>query len=358
MITIVLAGGLSLIFTLIGTPQLIKFLTARQYGQFIREDGPKEHLLKRGTPTMGGIVIVLATVLAYFVAHLVRWSTPTLSAVLVLGLMVALGFLGFLDDWAKISKERSLGLTARGKLIGQFIIGAAFAAIALNFPNDRGLRPASRYVSFLRDIEVPWLYLPFIVAVIWILFLVMAWSNAVNITDGLDGLAAGSATLVFAAFALVNIWQYNQWCAKTSTAGPRCYDVRDPYDVAVVALALAGACFGFLWWNAKPAKIFMGDTGSMALGGALAGLSVVTRTELLLVIMGFLFVMEAGSVTLQVAYFKATRGKRIFKMSPIHHHFELLGWQEVTVTIRFWIIGGICVALGLGVFYAEWVVGQ
>lgn len=356
MITIVLAGGLSLIFTLLGTPRLINFLTERQYGQFIREDGPKEHLVKRGTPTMGGIIIVLATLLAYFVAHLIRWTTPSLSAMLVLGLMAALGFLGFLDDWAKISQERSLGLTARGKLIGQFLIGGTFAVLALNFPNNRGLRPASQYVSFLRDI--PWLYLPFIVAVIWILFLVMAWSNAVNLTDGLDGLAAGSATLVFAAFAIVNIWQYNQWCAHTSTAGPRCYDVRDPYDVAVVALALAGACFGFLWWNAKPAKIFMGDTGSMALGGALAGLSIVTRTELLLVIMGFLFVMEAGSVSLQVAYFKATRGKRIFKMSPIHHHFELLGWQEVTVTIRFWIISGLAVAAGLGIFYGEWVAGQ
>ena len=356
MITIVLAGGLSLIFTLIGTPRLIKFLTARQYGQFIRDDGPKEHLVKRGTPTMGGIVIVLATILGYFVAHLVRWTTPTLSGLLLLGLMLALGVLGFLDDWAKISQERSLGLTARGKLIGQFAIGGTFAVLALSFPDNRGLRPASQAVSFLRDID--WLYLPFFVAVIWILFLVMAWSNAVNLTDGLDGLAAGSATLVFAAFAIVNIWQYNQWCAHTSTAGPRCYWVRDPYDIAVVALALAGACFGFLWWNAKPAKIFMGDTGSMALGGALAGLSVMTRTELLLVIMGFLFVMEAGSVTLQVGYFKATRGKRIFKMSPIHHHFELLGWPEVTVTIRFWIISGICVAAGLGIFYAEWVVGQ
>ncbi|MDO5735495.1 MAG: phospho-N-acetylmuramoyl-pentapeptide-transferase [Propionibacteriaceae bacterium] len=355
MINIVMAGGLSLILTLIGTPQLIKFLTAKQYGQFIREDGPKEHLLKRGTPTMGGIVIVLATLLAYFVTHLLRWTAPSLSAMLVLGLMTALGVLGFLDDWAKISQERSLGLTARGKLIGQFVIGATFAVLALSFPNERGLRPASQFISFLRDIS--WLHLPFILAVIWILFLVMAWSNAVNLTDGLDGLAAGSATLVFAAFAIVNIWQFNQWCERTSTAGPRCYEVRDPYDVAVVAMALAGACFGFLWWNAKPAKIFMGDTGSMALGGALAGLSVVSRTELLLVIMGFLFVMEAGSVTLQVAYFKATRGKRIFKMSPIHHHFELLGWQEVTVTIRFWIISGICVAAGLGIFYGQWVTG-
>ena len=355
MITILLAGGLSLVFTLIGTPRLIKFLTARQYGQFIREDGPKEHLVKRGTPTMGGIVIVFAVILAYFVAHLVRMTPPTYSGMLLLGLMAAMGVLGFLDDWAKISAERSLGLTARGKLIGQFLIGGVFAVLALILPNERGLTPGSQAISFLRDIN--WLYLPFIVAVIWILFLVMAWSNAVNITDGLDGLVAGSATLVFAAYALVNIWQYNQWCDRISTAGPRCYEVRDPYDVAVFALALAGACFGFLWWNAKPAKIFMGDTGSMALGGALAGLSVMTRTELLLVIMGFLFVMEAGSVTLQVAYFKATRGKRIFKMSPIHHHFELLGWQEVTVTIRFWIIGGLCVALGVGIFYAEWVIG-
>ncbi len=356
MITILLAGGLSLVFTLIGTPRLIKFLTVRQYGQFVREDGPKEHLVKRGTPTMGGIVIVIAVVLSYFIAHLIRLTPPTYSGVLLLGLMAAMGVLGFLDDWAKISAERSLGLTARGKLIGQFLIGAVFGVLALSVPNERGLTPGSQLVSFLRDI--PWLYLPFIVAVVWILFQVMAWSNAVNLTDGLDGLAAGSATLVFAAYALVNIWQYNQWCARTSTAGPRCYEVRDPYDVAVVALALAGACFGFLWWNAKPAKIFMGDTGSMALGGALAGLAVMTRTELLLVIMGFLFVMEAGSVTLQVAYFKLTRGKRIFKMSPIHHHFELLGWQEITVTIRFWIISGLCVAVGLGIFYAEWVVGQ
>ena len=163
---------------------------------------------------------------------------------------------------------------------------------------------------------------------------------------------------MFAAYTIVNIWQFNQWCSRTSTAGPRCYLVRDPYDLAVVAIALTAACFGFLWWNAKPAKIFMGDTGSMAIGASLAGLSVMTRTELLLVILGALFVMEAGSVALQVTYFKLTKGKRIFKMSPIHHHFELKGWEEVTVVIRFWIICGLFVALGIGIFYAEWVVGQ
>nr|WP_220489380.1 MULTISPECIES: phospho-N-acetylmuramoyl-pentapeptide-transferase [unclassified Tessaracoccus] len=341
---------------MVGTPMLIKFLTRRQYGQFIREDGPTAHYVKRGTPTMGGLIIIGSAVLAYALSHLVRWQAPSLSGILVLGLAVGMGFLGFLDDWSKISKERSLGLTPRGKLLGQFLIGGVFALLALNFPDERGLTPASPAISFLRD--VPWLTLPLVVAVAFIIFLIMAWSNAVNITDGLDGLAAGSATLVFAAYTIVNIWQFNQWCARTSTAGPRCYEVRDPHDLAVVAVAFAGACFGFLWWNAKPAKIFMGDTGSMAIGAALAGLSMMTRTELLLVILGLLFVIEVGSVALQVSYFKATKGKRIFKMSPIHHHFELLGWDEVTVVIRFWIIGGLCVALGVGIFYAEWVVGQ
>ena len=356
MINILLSGGLSLIFALIGTPLLIRFLTRRQYGQFIREDGPTAHYVKRGTPTMGGLVIVGAVLAAYAVTHLVRWQAPSLSGVLLLGLTVGMDFLGFLDDWAKISKERSLGLTPRGKLIGQAAIGVAFALVALNFPDHRGVTPASPAISFLRDI--PWLTLPLVLAIVFITFLIMSWANAVNITDGLDGLAAGSATLVFAAYTLVNIWQYNQWCGRASTAGPRCYEVRDPNDLAMVAIAFAGACFGFLWWNAKPAKIFMGDTGSMAIGAALAGLSVMTRTQLLLVILGLLFVIEVGSVALQVSYFKATKGKRIFKMSPIHHHFELKGWEEVTVVIRFWIICGLCVALGMGVFYAEWVVGQ
>ncbi|SHI38642.1 Phospho-N-acetylmuramoyl-pentapeptide-transferase [Tessaracoccus bendigoensis DSM 12906] len=356
MINILLAGGLSLVLALVGTPMLIKFLTKRHYGQFIREDGPTAHYVKRGTPTMGGLVIIGAVVLSYLLTHLVRWQTPSLSGILVLGLAVAMGFLGFLDDWAKISKERSLGLTPRGKLIGQVLIGAVFGLVALNFPDARGVTPASPAISFLRDIS--WLTLPLILAVVLIVFLVSAWSNAVNLTDGLDGLASGSATLVFAAYTIVNIWQYNQWCGRLSTTGPRCYEVRDPNDLAMVAIAFAGACFGFLWWNAKPAKIFMGDTGSMAIGAALAGLSIMTRTELLLVILGLLFVIEVGSVALQVGYFKATKGKRIFKMSPIHHHFELLGWQEVTVVIRFWIICGLCVALGLGIFYAEWVTGQ
>lgn len=356
MINILLAGGLSMVFTLVGTPLLIRYLTEKRYGQFIREDGPDSHQVKRGTPTMGGLVIVAAVAFAYFLSHLILWNPPTLSGLLLIALTVAMGGLGFLDDWAKISKERSLGLTPRGKLIGQFLIGGLFGWAVLHFPGTRGATPGSNAISLLRDIS--WLALPTVVAVLFIAFLVAAWSNSTNLTDGLDGLLAGSATVVFAAYTLIAIWQFNQWCGRTSTAGPRCYLVRDPYDLGVVAIALTAACFGFLWWNAKPAKIFMGDTGSLALGAAFAGLSVMTRTELLAVIIGLLYVLESGSVTLQVSYFKLTRGKRIFKMTPIHHHFELKGWQEVTVVIRFWIICGLFVALGIGLFYAEWVVGQ
>lgn len=351
MIQVVVAAVLSLIFTFIGTPLLIRLLIAKQLGQFVREDGPREHFTKRGTPTMGGAVILFSLVASYFLAHLITWRPVTASGVLLIGLILAFGALGFMDDWAKISNQRSLGLSARGKLIGQAVIGIVFAWTALQFPDKNGVTPASQYISFARDI--PWAWLPLVLAIAWMVFLVTAWSNAVNLTDGLDGLAPGSVTLVFAAYALVNIWQSNQNCATTITSGIRCYEVRDPVDLATISVILAAACFGFLWWNANPAKIFLGDTGSMALGGALAGLSIMTRTEVLLVIMGFLFVMETVSVTMQVGYFKATKGKRIFRMTPIHHHFELKGWPEVTVVVRFWIICGLCVAAGLALFYAE-----
>ncbi|GAA1376478.1 phospho-N-acetylmuramoyl-pentapeptide-transferase [Luteococcus sanguinis] len=345
-----------MIGTLLGTRVLIGFLVRKGYGQFIRDDGPTAHHTKRGTPTMGGLVIIISVVLSYFLAHLFTWTEVSVSALLVLYLFVGHGVLGFMDDWSKISKQRSLGLQGRWKLVGQAFLAISFGVAALMFPNDRGIRPASTSISFLRDIS--WAALPAVLAIVWIILLIAGASNAVNLTDGLDGLASGAATMVFAAYALLNIWQFNQWCGRQSTQGPLCYEVRDPHDLAVVAMALAGACFGFLWWNAKPAKIFLGDTGSLSLGAALAGLAICTRTELLLVIIGFLFVMETVSVMLQVGYFKSTGGKRLFKMTPIHHHFELLGWAEVTVVIRFWIICGLAVATGLGLFYAQWVVGQ
>ncbi|MCW2831954.1 MAG: phospho-N-acetylmuramoyl-pentapeptide-transferase, partial [Aeromicrobium sp.] len=188
---------------------------------------------------------------------------------------------------------------------------------------------------------------------IWVM--IAGSSNAVNLTDGLDGLAAGASVMTFGAYTLVNIWQNNQWCGRAS--GPKCYDVRDPLDLAVVAAAITGACFGFLWWNASPAKIFMGDTGSLSLGGAMAGFALMTRTELLLVVIGGLFVAITMSVILQVGWFKISGGKRIFRMAPLQHHFELLGWAEITIVVRFWIISGLCVATGLGIFYSEWVTG-
>jgi phospho-N-acetylmuramoyl-pentapeptide-transferase len=353
MKAILLAGGLSLIFTLIGTRFAIRVLTTKGYGQLIRDDGPTTHHTKRGTPTMGGLVIILSVVLAYFCAKLITGDMPSWSGLLLLFLLVGLGTVGFLDDYIKIAMQRSLGLRSKAKMAGQVTVAVIFAALALTRPDDRGQTPASRHLSFIRDFDT--ITLPAIIVVALILVMISGASNAVNLTDGLDGLATGASTMVFGAYTLVNIWQNNQWCALTQ--GNKCYDVRDPLDLAAIAAALTGACFGFLWWNASPAKIFMGDTGSLSLGGALAGLAILTRTEFLLAILGGLFVIQTLSVMLQVGYFKATGGKRMFRMAPLHHHFELKGWDEITVVIRFWIITGICVAAGLGIFYAEWVAG-
>ncbi|HSV40813.1 MAG TPA: phospho-N-acetylmuramoyl-pentapeptide-transferase [Nocardioidaceae bacterium] len=355
MRAILLAGGLSLVFTLLGTRVAIRILVAKGYGQLIRDDGPTTHHTKRGTPTMGGSVIIVSVVAAYFLAKLVTWREPTASALLLLFLFCGLGLVGFVDDYIKIAKQRSLGLRSRAKMIGQTLIAVAFAILALNFPDDRGETPASKSLSFIRDL--PGWELPAVLVVLLIILIISGTSNAVNLTDGLDGLATGASVMVFGAYTLVNIWQNNQWCGQQNIELGQCYEVRDPLDLAIVSAAITGACFGFLWWNASPAKIFMGDTGSLSLGGALAGLAIFTRTEFLLVILGGLFVTQTLSVILQVGYFKATKGKRLFRMAPLHHHFELKGWDEITVVIRFWIITGLCVATGLGVFYAEWVAG-
>ena len=276
-----------------------------------------------------------------------------------------MGLVGFLDDYIKIARQRSLGLRSKAKMIGQTVVALVFGGLAVSpwLKDEDGITPASKHISFIRDWKS--FALPTVVVMLLIWFIVTATSNGVNLTDGLDGLAAGASMMVFGAYMLVNIWQNNQSCASASLDEANislCYTVRDPLDLAVVAAALTGACFGFLWWNASPAAIFMGDTGSLALGGAVAGLAILTRTELLLVILGGLFVLETVSVVLQVTTFKVTKrltgtGRRIFRIAPIHHHFEMLGWEQVTVTIRFWIITGICVAAGLGIFYAEWVSG-
>ncbi len=361
MRAVLASAAIALVLSLFGTPLYIRFLVRRAYGQFIRDDGPTSHHTKRGTPTMGGAVIIAATLGAYAVAHLVTGAPVTMSAVLVLFLMTGLGVVGFLDDFIKISRQRSLGLRSVPKLIGQSLVAIVFAVLALQFPNERYRTPASTSVSVIRDTAFDLAFAGPVVGlllfVLWAQVIVAAASNGVNLTDGLDGLATGAATMVAGAFVLIGIWESGQSCQIIEVAGPNCYEVRDPLDLAVVAAAVMGACFGFLWWNASPAKIFMGDTGSLALGGALAGLAITTRTELLLVVLAGLFVIITLSVMIQVGSFKLT-GKRVFRMAPLQHHFELAGWAEVTIVIRFWIVAGLFVALGLGLFYAEWVVAS
>jgi phospho-N-acetylmuramoyl-pentapeptide-transferase len=356
MRAILLGGGLALLMSLIGTRFAISVFTKWGYGQEIRDDGPTSHHTKRGTPTMGGVVIIVATVVGYFAAKLITMSMPSASALLLLFLFVGMGLVGFVDDFIKISKQRSLGLRSTAKMIGQTVVGVVFGILALSsaLEDDRGETPASLHISFIRDFDS--FALPAVVVVVLIWLIITATSNAVNLTDGLDGLATGACVMVFGAYTLVNIWQNNQSCLISPSG--TCYEVRDPLDLAVVAAAITGACFGFLWWNAAPAAIFMGDTGSLALGAALAGFAILTRTELLLVILGGLFLVETLSVMLQVGFFKVSKGRRIFRMAPLHHHFEMLGWEQVTVVIRFWIITGLAVAAGLGIFYAEWVAGS
>ena len=338
-----------MIGALIGTKPTITVLRRRKLGQQVRtgEHAPA-HLDKNGTPTMGGIVIIIASLIGYVAGHLLTGDPMTVSGMLVLSLMTGLGFVGFLDDFLKLFMRRSLGLRSRAKLLGQVIVGAIFAVLAIHFPNSYDLTPASEHLSFNADFGVS---MGAVLFVVWVLVMVTATSNGVNLTDGLDGLATGASILVLAAYVLIGNWQWRNDCITDLASN--CYPVRDPLDAAVVASVVMGACFGFLWWNAPPAKIWMGDTGSLALGGTLAGLAIVTRTDLLLLILCGLFVIVTMSVVIQVTSYK-TRRKRVFKMSPLHHHFEMVGWAESTIVVRFWLIAAMFVALGLGIFYIGW----
>lgn len=316
----------------------------------IRDDGPQSHHSKRGTPTMGGIAIIFSAIAGYSLAHVVLGIAFSASALLVIALFTGLGLVGFIDDYLKVVKQRSLGLNSKQKIIGQVIVAGLFGYFGTKFPDKAGLTPISTNLSFLRDTS---LKLSLVALIIWVIFMVTATSNGVNLTDGLDGLATGASVMSFLAFVLIGVWQFGQSCLEAQVVN--CYQVRDPMDLAVLAAALAASCTGFLWWNTSPAKIFMGDTGSLALGGALAGLAIAMRTELLLIALGGLFVLITLSVIIQVGYFKISGGKRIFRMAPLQHHFELKGWGEVTIVVRFWILAGLSVAIGLGLFYAQWV---
>jgi len=368
-------AAVSLLFTLFLTPLFIRLFHRLQWGQFIRDDGPVTHHAKRGTATMGGLVFILASVVGYFVGHLNNVRGITVSGLLVLFLMVGLGLVGFIDDFLKTRNQRSLGLGGWAKVAGQLIVGTVFALLVLQFPRsaigagDRRVTatPGTTNISIVRDTWFDGSVLSFTallgaglglaVFVVWIWLIVASTSNGVNVTDGLDGLATGASIFAIGSYVIIGFWQFNQSCFDTSLSESigLCYDVRDPLDLATVAACITGALVGFLWWNTSPAQIFMGDTGSLALGGALAALAVMSRTELLVLFIGGLFVIEPGSVILQRAYFKITRGKRIFLMSPVHHHFELKGWAEVTVVVRFWVIAGLLSALGVGLFYLEWL---
>ncbi len=344
MIRLLIAAALAFAGSALVTKILIDVLTRQKIGQPIREDGPQGHMTKAGTPTMGGVGIVGGALLGYVLSDLLSGGTFTRSGLLVMGAICAAGLVGFLDDWIKVSRERNLGLNAKFKTLGLLTMAVLFSVGTLNWTN------VSTELSFARpgvlDIDfgpVGW--------VLWAVVLLYATSNAVNLTDGLDGLAAGSGIFSFGAYAIIGFWIFRQSISDQ----PDVYQVTHALDLAVVAIAMLGACAGFLWFNAAPAEIFMGDTGSLAIGSGLAALALTTNTHMLLPIIGGIYVAETTSVMLQVGYFKLTKGKRLFRMAPIHHHFELLGWRETKVIIRFWLIAGGLTALGLGLFYTDWV---
>ena len=316
-------------------PPVIAALRRHDVGQFIQED-VSEHSHKRGTPTMGGTVIIVATILGYLAAHLRIWSPEagfgldprpfSAEAGLAILAFIGMGVIGFIDDYLKYARKHNQGLSKRWKFGGQLLVAGFFAwgAVAADVSTE---------LSFTREvgIDLGWIY------PLWVLFLLTAAANAVNLTDGLDGLAAGSSALVFGAFVIIGFWQFRN---------PDVYAVDGALDIGILAAALLGSVMAFLWFNAAPAELFMGDVGSQALGGAMAALALLTNTHLLLAILGGLYVMEATSVILQVVSFRMF-GKRIFRMAPIHHHFELKGWAESKVTVRFWIIAIILALISL-----------
>lgn len=357
MIGVIISFGVAMLLSLLLTPVFIKFLVRREYGQFIRQDGPTGHFTKRGTPTMGGVVFIFAILVGWLVGYLSVGSWPDYSSLLLAGLLFGLGVIGFLDDYIKISRHRSLGLNPLAKIIGQILIGSAFAVLAVWQPNSAGVTPASMTISFIRPSNLNLAFAGFglgvFLFILWANLLVSAWSNAVNLTDGLDGLATGASIAAFGGYTLIALWQFSQSCSRAVTNTVGCYETRDPLGLAIFGAAVVGALIGFLWWNASPAQIFMGDTGALALGGAFAGMSIFTGTEVLAIAIGGLFFIITMSDVIQILVFKRT-GKRVFRMAPLHHHFELKGWQEVTIVIRFWIIAGLFALVGVGLFYGEW----
>ncbi len=343
MIAIGVAAVVAFGLTIVVTPLAIRVLRARSVGQFIREE-VEGHLHKRGTPTMGGLVIILAVVAGWLAGHVdarspegdwqIGFRNFDLEGSLVLLAFVGMGLIGFADDYLKVTRERNLGLNKRWKFLGQLVIAGLFAWGAY-------VADVTTELSFTRPLgfDLGWLY------VVLVLLMLTGTANGVNFADGLDGLASGSAAAVFGAFVIISFWQFRN---------PAFYEIEPTLELAMTASALVAASLGFLWWNAAPARIFMGDTGSQALGGAMAALALLTNTHLLLPILGGLYVAETLSVIIQVVAYRGW-GRRVFRMAPFHHHFELAGWPEITVIIRFWIVAVLSAALALGIFYGDFI---
>ncbi|HET9061181.1 MAG TPA: phospho-N-acetylmuramoyl-pentapeptide-transferase [Acidimicrobiales bacterium] len=336
MISLLIAGGVALLVAMLGTPLLISELRVRGIGQQIREDGPSGHFSKAGTPVMGGLAIMAAAVVGYSVAHVSSaFTTRGLAGMVTI---CAAALVGFIDDWLKVTRQRSLGLNKRAKIAGQFVVALAFAVVAVVWLKVDTHLSFTRFDSIgLQLGQVGW--------VILAVLLIVGSSNAVNLTDGLDGLASGSSAFTFVTFTVIGFYQLKHFALYRNPAS---------LDEAVMSAAMIGACAGFLWWNAAPARIFMGDTGSLGIGAAVGVLALLENVDLLLPIIGGLYVLETVSVIIQVASVRLS-GRRVFRMAPVHHHFELLGWPETTVIVRFWILAGLFTALSLGVFYADFL---
>lgn len=340
MIRIFLAAGIGLVVALVGTKVLIGWLIRLGVGQPIHTDLEEHHTTKRGTPTMGGVAIVAGAVVSYVISAYYR-GVYTTRGFLVIAAIAGAGLVGFVDDWLKVRNERNTGLNKRAKMAGLLTVAVVFSVLLVTLTEQHTELSFTRWDSIGWDLgKVGW--------VLWAVLLISGSSNAANLTDGLDGLLAGSSIFAFSAFVIIGFWCFRN---------PRFYDLTPQgLELAVIAAAMAGSCAGFLWWNAAPARIFMGDTGSLAIGTGLACLALTTNTTLLLPIIGALFVTETLSVIVQVISFRGFGGRRVFRMAPIHHHFELGGWPETTVIIRFWMMSAVATALGIGLFYRDFLV--
>jgi phospho-N-acetylmuramoyl-pentapeptide-transferase len=351
VVGLLIATAAALISSILGTNYLVSWLRSNRVGQPIHEDVPAGHTVKAGTPTMGGVAIVSGAVIGYMVAHLHHGVVFTRSGLLVMLAIAGAGTVGLLDDWIKVTAERNLGLSKGAKTLGLLAVAVGFSVLAVS------LTPVHTTISFTRFNDIGW-NLHAVGWVVWATLFIYGASNAVNLTDGLDGLAAGSASFGFVVFTVIGFWGFRHSCPTgltSCTPAMNIYHLDHSYDLAICAASMLGACIGFLWWNAAPAQIFMGDTGSLAIGTGLAALALLNSTELLMPIVGGLFVLETLSVMIQVFTFRVLRGRRLFRMAPIHHHFELCGWPETTVIIRFWILAALFASIAIGFYYADFL---